>query len=69
MPDPKTAVRCLVKRHNLSEAEIVERLAELGVKTSQPTINRIKRGKGRPGYEVCAGVIRLHEMLHVQQAG
>lgn len=65
MASPTSAVRCLMKRHNLSESAIVAKLAELGVKTSQPTINRIKRGKaGAIRYDVGAGLIRLHESFH-----
>lgn len=67
MSSPQSAVRSLVKQHNLSEAEIVSRLLELGVKTSQPTINRIKRGKARTiNFDVGTGLLKLHETLTQQ---
>jgi arginine repressor len=64
MCTPESAVRFLVEKHSLSETEIVAKLLELGVKTSQPTINRIKRGKARKiDYAVGTGLLELHERL------
>lgn len=62
-PTPTTAVRALIEQHSLSETEIVSRLAELGVKTSQPTINRIKRGASKFDFAVGEGLINLHKRL------
>jgi arginine repressor len=64
MASPTSAVRYLVEHHDLSESEIVARLLELGVKTSQPTINRIKRGTAKKiDYAVGTGLLRLHKTL------
>lgn len=64
MDTPTTAVRSLLNDHSLSEAEIVSRLLAMGVKTSQPTINRIKRGKaGKINFDVGTGLLKLHEQL------
>jgi hypothetical protein len=61
-PTPTSAVRSLVEKYGLAETEIVARLLELGVRTSQPTINRIKRGNARKiDYDVGTGLLRLHE--------
>lgn len=66
MSTPTTAVRRLIRRHNLSESEIVAKLAERGIRTSQPTINRIKRGKaGAIRYEVGVGLVELDQSLGV----
>lgn len=60
MTKPQAAVQALLTNHELTETQIVEELAGLGIKTSQPTINRVK--KGRPvRWEVGAGLIRLQE--------
>lgn len=62
MASPTTAVRSLVEKHGLSESEIVAKLLEMGVKTSQPTINRIKHGRARTfAYEVGTGLLKLHK--------
>ena len=64
MANPTSAVRYLVEKHELSESEIVARLLELGVKTSRPTINRIKNGTAKKiDYAVGTGLLKLHRTL------
>lgn len=64
MDNPETVVDQLINRHNLNEPQIVKRLRKLGVKTSQPTINRIKNGKARrTTFELAQGLNRLKDEL------
>lgn len=67
-PSPTVLVREIYERHGLSEAQIAAELGELGVKTSQPTINRIRRdidsGTPRKGeLALLAALLRLREKL------
>lgn len=42
-PSPAALVREIYEQHGLSEPQIAAELAELGVRISQPTLNRIRR--------------------------
>lgn len=45
----------------LTENEIVSRLKDLGVQTTQPTINRIKTGAiAKVSYDMGAAIVTLH---------
>ena len=64
MEKPETLVRRLKRRHKMTQSQIVDELAKLGVKTSQPTISRLARGKARrPTFDLAAGLDRLHEQI------
>jgi hypothetical protein len=64
MEKPEVLVRRLKRRHKMSESKIVAELAKLGVKTSQPTLNRLSHGKARrPSFDLAVGLDRLHEQL------
>lgn len=64
MEKPEVLVRRLKRRHKMSESKIVAELAKLGVKTSQPTINRLSRGEARrSSFDLAVGLDRLHEQL------
>jgi hypothetical protein len=56
--DPQKLVQGLIEA-GLSEANIVRKLNEQGVRVSQPTINRIKKGRQRTSFEVGSGLVRL----------
>lgn len=67
-PSPAVLIREIYTRHGLSEAQIAAELGELGVKTSQPTINRIRRdldsGTPRKGeIALLTALLRLREKL------
>lgn len=63
MERPQILVRRLA-RHFKTDMAIVDALAEIGVKTSQPTINRLRHGKGgRTSFELGVGLNRLHEKV------
>lgn len=64
MEKPEVLVRRLKRRHKMSESEIVAELAKLGVKTSQPTINRLSRGEVRRwSFDLAVGLDQLHQQL------
>ena len=64
MESPEVLIRRLAQHHKMTETEIVDALAKLGVKTSQPTINRLRRGKvGRISFDLAVGLNRLHEQV------
>ena len=45
----------------LTENEIVSRLKDIGVQTTQPTINRIKTGSiAKVSYDVGTAIVALH---------
>jgi len=54
----------------MSESKIVAELAKLGVKTSQPTINRLSRGEARrSSFDLAVGLDQLHEQLSQTVSG
>lgn len=67
MESPQALVREIYEQHDLSETQIVAELAELGVKTSQSTINRIRRGIGADARKgelaLLESLLRLREKL------
>ena len=64
MERPQVVVRRLLQRPDMTEMGIVDALAKIGVKTSQPTINRLRRGKvGRASFDLAVGLNRLHEQI------
>jgi hypothetical protein len=64
MADLQKIVTDLCEHANLTEIEITEKLAELGVKTSQPTINRLRNGAvQRASFDVGTALVKLHEKL------
>lgn len=65
---PHVVVRQLLSRPDMTENKIVRGLKKLGVRTSQPTINRIKhRPKHPTSFELARGLHRLREQI-AQQA-
>lgn len=68
MTDLQKIVAELCDQADLTEVEIATKLAELGIKTSQPTINRIKNGTvTRTSFEVGSALVQLHKK-HVRPA-
>lgn len=66
MESPQDLVREIYEQHDLSESQIVAELAQLGVKTSQPTINRIRRGSAHARKSELAlveALLRLRDKL------
>jgi len=69
MESPETLVREIYEQYDLSESQIVAKLAELGVKTSQPTLNRIRHGKARgTTFELGAALLQLRDKLRRTQS-
>lgn len=65
MEKPQVVVRRLCQQHQMSESQIVEQLASLGFKTSQPTINRLRRSKvGRASFDLAVGLNRLYDQVN-----
>lgn len=63
MNTPADTLRALISS-GLTEQRIADQLAEQGVRITQPTINRIKRGViRRPSFDVGAALLRLHREL------
>jgi hypothetical protein len=66
--NPKHCVHALLSA-GLSEAAIVAELKAIDVDTSQPTINRIKRGKAKSiGFRLGMGLIKLRQRIAEQSA-
>lgn len=66
MESPQAILHDIYENHSLSETQIVAELAELGVQTSQPTINRIRRGVAGPTRGELAlleGLLQLRKQL------
>lgn len=61
MNEPKDIVRDLIDNGEMTEEEIVVALKKLGVKVTQPSINRIKNGNQSPSYTIGRALERLKE--------
>lgn len=65
--DPQSIVEELIKLP-MTEGEIVDELRKLGVETTQPTINRIKKGVHKTTmYDLGRGLETLYEQRCPQQ--
>lgn len=70
METPQAVVREIYEQHDLSEAQIAAEVTSLGVKVSQSTVHRIRRGTiGSPRNELAllAALQRLRGNLQVLQ--
>ena len=61
MDDPNDAqcLTWLMIRSGMTEAQLAHALNEAGVSVSQASINRIKLGKQKPGFDIGMGLVRL----------
>lgn len=61
---PSAIIRNLIESHRMTEQQIVEELASLGVSISQASLNRIKTGvHQRTSFETGMGLVRLHKRV------